>query len=137
MHTRMHTRTHTRTHARRLATAALAAVVPLAGAASLAPAADAATASRITVATSDATVSSGEQLVLSGRLSPGGVVRVQSLGADGWTSLSGAVVHTRRDGTYAVRVVLGRTGHRTLRVVGDPDAAGVRNSRARIAITVG
>ncbi len=123
---------------RRLATAALAtALLPLAGAAALGPAADAATASRITVATSDAAVAPGEQLVLSGRLSPGGVVRVQSLDAGGWAPLTGAVVHTRRDGTYAVRVVLGRTGHRTLRVVGDPDAAGVRNSRARIAITVG
>jgi hypothetical protein len=75
-------------------------------------------------------------VVLSGRLSSKGVVRVQTREGSTWKSLNGAVVDTRSDGTYRVRVTLGHTGDRTLRVVGDPTAAGVGNSRAWIHILV-
>ncbi|GAA5147344.1 hypothetical protein GCM10023340_19640 [Nocardioides marinquilinus] len=119
------------------ATAVAATALTVSGAAlDASHAAEQASASRIAVATSDATVRSGEQFVLSGRLSQAGVVRVGSLGSDGWQPVSGAVVHTRRDGTYSVRVILSRTGERVLRVTGDPDAAGVANSRARVTVTV-
>ncbi|MEO9324142.1 hypothetical protein ABFT23_11675 [Nocardioides sp. C4-1] len=123
-------------HPRR--TAALVAATALAGLGATLPAAGAhaATPSRITVAASDTSVSSGEQLVLSGRLSQAGVVRVVAKDGTSWTPLTGAVVHTRRDGSYAVRVVLSRAGDRVLRVVGDPDAAGVRTSRARVVVHV-
>lgn len=122
--------------ARRLASAALAATLVPVGVLGLASTADAATASRITVATSDSSVASGEQFVLSGTLSPKGVVRVQSLEGSTWKNLSGAVVDTRSNGAYRVRVVLGRTGERTLRVVGDPTASGVATSQARIVVRV-
>ena len=118
-----------------LATALAAAALTVATTALPEPA-DAATRSRITVAASDTSVSSGEQFVLSGRLSHAGVVRVASLSDAGWTPVSGAVVHTRRNGSYSVRIVLGRTGDRVLRVVGDPDAAGVTGSRARVTVRV-
>ena len=120
---------------RRTATALATATTALALTAAVAPA-DAAVSSRITVAASDTSVSSGEELVLTGRLSHGGVVRVASLDGSGWTPLTGAVVHTRRDGSYRVRVILQREGERVLRVVGNPDAAGVTNSRARVTVHV-
>jgi hypothetical protein len=122
----------------RTTAAALAATTALAGVGVTALASDAhaATGSRVTVSASDTSVRSGEQLVLSGRLSHQGVVRVAARSGTGWTPLTGAVVHTRRDGTYAVRVVLGRTGARELRVLGDPDARGVANSTARVTIRV-
>lgn len=123
-------------HLRPALLTALAATALTVATTALPEPADAAATSRITVSASDTSVSSGEQLVLSGRLSQPGVVRVSTQSGDGWTPLTGAVVHTRRDGTYSVRVVLGRTGDRVLRVVGDPDAAGVANSRARIGIRV-
>ncbi|MFB9312268.1 hypothetical protein [Nocardioides plantarum] len=125
-----------RTAPRRLAAATLVATLVPVGALGLASTADAATASRITVTTSDSSVSSGEQFVLSGRLSTPGVVRVQTREGSTWKAVNGAVVDTRSDGTYRVRVVLGHTGDRTLRVVGDPTAAGVSNSQAWIHVLV-
>lgn len=124
---------------RRLTAAALAATLLPAGVLGLATHADATTpvpGSRISVVTSDASVSSGEQFVLSGRLSTTGVVRVQSREGATWRSLPGAAVTTRSNGTYRVRVELDRTGERLLRVVGDPTAAGVAGSQARIVIDV-
>ena len=98
----------------------------------------AAPASRITVQTSDATVRSGEEFVLTGRLTPAnGVVRVATRTSSGWEPLSGAVVHTRSDGTYRVRIILQRRGDRVLRVLGDPVRAGARNAVARVAVSVG
>ena len=125
-----------RTAPRRLAAAAFVATLAPVGALGLATSADAASTSRITVTTSDSSVASGEQFVLSGRLSTKGVVRVQTREGSTWKPVSGAVVSTRTDGTYRVRVVLGHSGDRTLRVVGDPTAAGVGNSQAWIHVTV-
>lgn len=109
----------------------------------LAPAADAAAARpRISVAASDTSVSSGEQFTLSGRLTRAGAalpgeVSVWTRSGDGWRALTGAVVHTTRDGSYRVRVILSSTGDRELKVVGDPDRAGLRNARAKTHVTVG
>jgi hypothetical protein len=100
-------------------------------------------ASRITVHTSDATPGSGQEFVLTGRLtSPtgralaGGAVRVQTLRGGEWTNLSGAHVSTGSDGRYRVRVILSQRGERDLRVVGDPAGQRLRTDRARIDVTV-
>ena len=61
---------------------------------------------------------------------------MQSREGSTWKSLPGAVVDTRRDGSYRVRVQLDRTGKRTLRVVGDPTAAGASNAVKWINIQV-
>jgi hypothetical protein len=126
-------------------TAAIAAVGALlltlpTGTATAAPARP---ASHITVHASDTTPQSGQQLVLRGRLTTtsaqplaGGTVRVQSLSGGAWSDLTGAHVTTAGDGRYRVRVVLSQRGERTLRVVGDPAGDSLRNSRARIALTV-
>ncbi len=100
--------------------------------------ADAAPASRITVHSSDSSVGSGEEFVLTGRLTPArGVVRVATRTSSGWEPLTGAVVRTRSDGTYRVRIILQRGGDRVLRVLGDPTRAGVRNAVARVSVHVG
>lgn len=105
-------------------------------------AATAAPAARITVAASDTSVSSGEELTLSGRMTRAGralpgEVQVYGRNASGWYPLTGAEVRTSRNGTYRVRVVLGRTGERQLRVVGDPTKAGVADTSARVTVQVG
>lgn len=133
----------------RRTTAGLGAVVTATTAFALAGpvgAADAVTrpASRITVHTSDTTPQSGEQFVLGGRLTTrsgralaAGVVRVQTLRSGEWSDLSGARVTTGSDGRYRVRVILFQRGDRDLRVVGNPAGHRLRNSRARIDVTVG
>jgi hypothetical protein len=100
-------------------------------------------ASRITVHTSDTTPQSGEQFVLTGRLTTAagnalanGTVRVQTLRAGAWTNLTGAHVTTGSNGGYRVRVILSQKGERDLRVVGDPAGDRIRISRARIDVTV-
>jgi hypothetical protein len=100
-------------------------------------------ASRITVHTSDTTPQSGQQFVLTGRLtSPSGralangAVRVQTLRGGAWTDLTGAHVATGSDGRYRVRVILSQRGARDLRVVGDPAGDSLRDARARIDVTV-
>lgn len=100
-------------------------------------------ASRITVHTSDPTPRSGQEFVLTGRLTAptgralgDGVVRVQTLRGGEWTNLTGARVTTGSDGRYRVRVILSQRGERDLRVVGDPAGQRLRNDRARIDVTV-
>jgi len=100
-------------------------------------------ASRITVHTSDTTPQSGQQFVLTGRLTTAagnaltnGAVRVQTLRGGAWTNLTGAQVTTGSNGGYRVRVILSQKGTRDLRVVGDPAGDSLRNSRARIDVTV-
>ena len=136
--------THQRRTATVTATVAATSALLLALPVGAADAATARPASRITVHASDTTPQPGQQLVLSGRLTTasaqpltGGAVRVQSLSAGRWSDLTGAHVTTGSDGRYRVRVVLSQTGERTLRVVGDPAGDSLRNSRARIALTVG
>ena len=104
--------------------------------------ADAATARpRITVTASDGDVASGQQLTLSGRLTRAGQalageVSVWTRTGGAWRPLTGAVVHTTRTGAYQVRVVLSATGDRELKVVGDPDRAGLRHARAITPVMV-
>ena len=133
-------------HVRRT-TAAVAAVAAATATLSLTGAdpADAAPrpASRISVHTSDTTPASGQEFVLTGRLTGAGgrglagVVRVQTMRGGTWTNLTGARVTTGDDGRYRVRVILSQTGPRQLRTVGDPAGSTLRNSRARINVTVG
>lgn len=125
-------------------TAALLAVVCLATVPStaIARAADAAPAQpRVSVSASDTDVRSGEQLVLTGRLTRAGQglpgdVQVWSRTGGGWYELSGAEVHTNRTGVYRVRVVLSSTGERELKVVADPDRAGLRDASAVTRVRV-
>lgn len=127
-----------RTAAALLAVACLATVpsTTLASSAQAAPAQP-----RVTVTASDTDVRSGEQLVLTGRLTRGGAalqgdVQVWSRTSGGWYELRGAEVHTTATGSYRVRVVLSSTGNRELRVVADPDRAGLRDASAITRVRV-
>lgn len=126
----------------RRAAAALGAVT-LASAVWATPAVAAAPApSRITVHASATTVRSGEQFILRGRMTslgeevPNTTVRVSTLRNGEWQRLRGAVVNTRDDGKYRIRIILSQTGERQLRVVGDPPGDAIRIARAFITIHV-
>lgn len=127
-----------RTAAALVAVAALTTVpsTTLASSAQAAPAPP-----RVTVSASDTDVRPGEQLVLTGRLTRAGKalqgdVQVWSRTGGGWYELSGAEVHTTATGFYRVRVVLSSTGDRELKVVADPDRAGLRDASAVTRVRV-
>ncbi|UMG93884.1 hypothetical protein [Nocardioides sp. TF02-7] len=94
------------------------------------------------MAASDTTPASGEQFVLTGRLTGplgqgrAGVVKVQTLRGGTFVDLTGARVSTDGDGDYRVRVVLGQTGPRVLRVVGNPAGSDLRNAHRRVQLAV-
>ena len=117
--------------------AAAASFVGMAPAQSAEPA-----TSQLTVHASDTTVRSGEQFVLSGRLTSestpltDATVRVKTYRNGTWVPLTGAVVSTNDEGRYRVRVVLSMKGTRQLRVVGNPRGEDIRTARKDIAITV-
>ena len=98
--------------------------------------------SRISVFSSDYKVESGEEFVLRGRMLSmgkavaGATVRVKTLRNGTWQQLTGAVVQTRSDGRYRVRIVLGQTGLRDLRVVGDPKGDRIRIARDSLQVRV-
>jgi hypothetical protein len=106
----------------------------------LAPAGAAApAAARITASVTDSTPASGETFRVSGRLTRGGTglagrtVRVQTLRDGTWSNLTGAQMSTSSTGRYHLRLVLGQTGRRTLRVVGVVDGP---NPRKRFVVQV-
>ena len=78
----------------------------------------------VTASVTDHSPASGQTFRVSGRLTRGGeaiagrTVKVQTLRGDTWSDLTGARMATSATGGYALRVVLGQTGQRTLRVVG-------------------
>ncbi|UPK76054.1 hypothetical protein MU582_05280 [Nocardioidaceae bacterium SCSIO 66511] len=75
---------------------------------------------------SDYKVSSGEQFIVKGRITlgygrnkipaPPSTVRVQAKLHGKWTNLTGAKIKSRKNGKYRLRVMLGMTGKRPLRV---------------------
>ena len=79
---------------------------------------------RVTASVTDHSPASGQTFRVSGRLTRGGeaiagrTVKVQTLRGGTWSDLTGARMATSATGGYALRVVLGQTGQRTLRVVG-------------------
>jgi hypothetical protein len=100
-------------------------------------------ASQITAHASDRTPRSGQEFVLTGRLTrpsgralAHGAVRVQTARGGDWTNLTGAHVTTGSRGWYRVRVILSQTGERRLRVVGNPAGDRLANARARTNVTV-
>jgi hypothetical protein len=106
----------------------------------LAPAGAAApAAARITASVTDSSPASGETFRVSGRLTRGGTglagrtVRVQTLRDGDWSNLTGAQMSTSSTGRYNLRLVLGQTGTRTLRVVGVVDGP---NPRKRFVVQV-
>ena len=128
-------------NARRLAGAAtLAVLAPIAMITGPAQAA-AAPVTSITASASDNTPASGQTFQVSGLFTAFGkpadhlTVKVQSLDNGSWVQLTGAQVLTHSDGTYGLRVILGRKGERDLRVVGIvPGAA--RDAFKRFEVTV-
>lgn len=124
------------------ATLGLAAVVS--SAAILAGPADAEVRPRalVSASASDTTPASGQQFVITGRLTGplgvgrAGVVKVQTLRDGVFVDLTGARVATDGDGDYRVRVVLGQSGDRTLRIVGNPAGDSLRNGLRKVAVSV-
>jgi hypothetical protein len=78
----------------------------------------------ITVKVSDSTPASGQQFIVRGKLTMGGlpaddhVVKVQSKLSGRWQQISGARMTTDADGRYRLRLILQTTGKRELRVLG-------------------
>jgi hypothetical protein len=99
-------------------------------------------ASTVTATASDVTPVSGQTIQVSGAVSAKGVgtpstIAVKTLRDGRWVQLTGATMHTDSTGHYTIRVILGAKGERRLRVVADPDASGLSNSRSTFAVTVG
>lgn len=123
--------------------AACALVTGVVATATTAQAAGSAPASSasITAKTSDATPASGQQFVVTGKVTGekgplgGRSVAVQSLRDGKWTQLTGAVVTTRSDGTYRVRVILSAKGLRTMRVLADAPGRSL-DAAKRFTVTV-
>lgn len=119
----MTTPTHRTFHRHTALLAALAAVPLSAGLLAPAQAADPPRA-RITASVTDSTPASGQTFRVSGRLARDGTavagrtVKVQTLREGTWNDLTGARMATSTTGRYDLRVILGQTGRRTLRVVG-------------------
>ena len=98
--------------------------------------------SKVTASASDRMPASGQMFHVSGVVSTHGhgapaTITVKTLRNGTWVPLTGASMHTDSAGHYSIRVVLDSKGHRQLRVVANPDAAGIRNSRTTFAISVG
>jgi len=114
------------------------AVLPLA-LGSFVPAQAATATARITASVTDSTPASGETFRVSGKLTRGGeavadrTVKVQTLRDGDWSDLTGARMSTSDTGRYNLRLVLGQTGQRTLRVVGVVPG---RNAVKRFQVTV-
>lgn len=131
----------TSTHTARRTTALLAATaaLPLAAGLLVAPAQAAGHPARITASVTDSTPASGQEFRVSGRLTRDGdpvsgrTVKVQTLRAGAWENLTGAQMSTSGTGSYNLRVILGQTGERTLRVVGKVPG---RNPHKRFVVTV-
>jgi hypothetical protein len=99
------------------------------------------TSSNVTVQATDVTPASGQTFRLYGAVRSQGdkvpaTIRVSTYRRGAWVPLSGAVMQTNRSDTYRIRVVLQMKGKRLLRVVADPTAAGIANSRRTITVTV-
>ena len=110
---------------------AATAALPLAAGMLLTPAEAAGSTARITASVTDSTPASGQEFRVSGRLTRDGdaiadrTARVQTLRAGTWENLTGARMVTSDTGRYSLRLALGQTGERQLRVVGvvpGPDA---------------
>lgn len=97
---------------------------------------------RVTASASDTTPASGQQFVITGRVTGplgngrAGVVRIQTLRGGTYVDLAGARVATDSDGDYRVRVVLAQAGDRVLRVVANPAGSDLRNAHRRLAVDV-
>lgn len=128
----------------RLLPVTLGLAAAVGSAAMLAGPADAETTprARVSAAASDTTPASGQEFVLTGRLTGplgvgrAGVVKVQTLRNGVFVDLAGARVATDGDGDYRVRVILSQTGDRTLRVVGNPAGDSLRNGLRRVELSV-
>lgn len=99
------------------------------------------TASQVTAAPSTTTPASGETFHVRGAVWSEGVrvpavVRIGTWRDGHWVPLSGAVVHTNRNGRYDMRVILQMKGLRQLRVVGDPDSPDVDTAVTTFTVTV-
>ena len=99
------------------------------------------TTSKVSVSTTDSTPASGQTFRLYGAVQSGGhkvaaTMHVLTYRNGHWVQLPGATMQTNRDNTYRIRIVLQMKGHRQLRVVGDPVAAGLGNARTTISVTV-
>ena len=116
------------------AATALAAMSPPAQSASLAN-------SRVTVQTTDSTPASGQTFRLFGAVRSEGVrvpatIRVKTFRKGAWVQLQGAVMETNRFDRYKIRIVLQMKGERLLRVIGDPQAEGIKTARKTITVSV-
>lgn len=131
----------TTSRTRRTGTTALlaaTAALPLA-AGLLASPAEAASHARITASVTDSTPASGQEFRVKGKLTRDGdpiagrTVKVQTRRDGSWENLTGAHMSTSSTGGYNLRLVLGQTGDRTLRVVGKVPG---RNAFKRFHVTV-
>ena len=97
--------------------------------------------SRVTVTSTDYTPASGETFRLYGAVRSEGervpaTIRVKTYRNGEWVRLPGAVMHTNSYDRYRIRIVLQMKGERLLRVIGDPDDAGIATARKTITVTV-
>jgi hypothetical protein len=128
---------------RRITAAAVATGALATGLVAAAGTADASGAASptVTAVASDSTPASGQEFVVTGKFTAEGApvagrsVKVQSLRGTTWSQLTGAIVSTRSDGTYRVRVILSARGERTLRVVADAPGD-LPNAKRRFTVTV-
>lgn len=133
------TTTTTTTTRRTTALLAATAALPLAAGLLASPAEAAGSPNRITASVTDSTPASGQEFRVRGKLSRDGdpiaghTVQVQTLRDGSWSNLTGAHVETSDTGRYNLRVILGQTGERTLRVVGKVPG---RNPHQRFVVTV-
>ena len=129
------------TFARR-ATALVGTLAVATGVVAAAPSlSQAATATRVTATATDTTPASGQTFRIHGAVLSGGervpaTIHVQTFRSGQWVQLTGATMKTNRDDLYNIRVILQMKGERQLRVVGDPDRAGLPNGHKDLMVVV-
>lgn len=97
--------------------------------------------SHVTATPTTTTPASGETFRLQGAVWPEGdrvpaTIRVRTWRDGQWVQLHGATMHTNMANRYTIRVQLQMRGQRQLRVIGDPDDAGIRTARTTVTVTV-